>query len=71
MLVLTRMVGESIRVNDDIQITVLDANGRQIRLGVTAPPDVAVHREEIWQRIQQGRPSKGANAGQPTQSMDK
>ncbi|MCY1391719.1 Carbon storage regulator [compost metagenome] len=52
MLLLTRNPGETIRINDDISVTVLVVDGKQVRLGITAPPDVAVHREEIYQRIQ-------------------
>jgi carbon storage regulator len=51
MLILTRKVNESLIVGDDITITVLGVKGNQVRLGVTAPRDVAVHREEIYQRI--------------------
>lgn len=52
MLILTRRVGESLMVGDDITITVLGVKGNQVRIGVNAPKDVAVHREEIYQRIQ-------------------
>lgn len=52
MLILTRRIGETIRINDDISVTVLSVNGQQVKLGITAPADVAVHREEIYERIQ-------------------
>lgn len=52
MLILTRKAGETIRINDDISITVLGVSGQQVRIGVTAPASVEVHREEIYQRIQ-------------------
>lgn len=52
MLILTRRPGETIRINDDISVTVLSVCGRQIKLGVDAPEQVIVHREEIYQRIQ-------------------
>ena len=52
MLILTRKPGETIRINDDISITVLSVNGQQMKLGVEAPAEVAVHRQEIYQRIQ-------------------
>jgi carbon storage regulator len=52
MLILTRKPGETIRINDDISITVLGVSGQQVRLGIEAPKEVAVHREEIYQRIQ-------------------
>ncbi|MEQ9394688.1 carbon storage regulator CsrA [Haliea sp.] len=54
MLILTRRVGESLMVGDDITITVLGVKGNQVRIGVNAPKDVAVHREEIYNRIQGG-----------------
>ena len=52
MLIITRYIGETIHVDDDITIAVLDVRGRQIKLGVNAPRDVPVHREEIHRRIQ-------------------
>jgi len=52
MLILTRRVGESLMVGDEITITVLGVKGNQVRIGVNAPRDVAVHREEIYNRIQ-------------------
>jgi len=55
MLILTRRVGESLMIGDDVNVTVLGVKGNQVRIGVNAPRDVAVHREEIYQRIQQER----------------
>jgi len=52
LLILTRRVGESIKVGEEITITVLGVKGNQVRIGVGAPRDVAVHREEIYDRIQ-------------------
>ena len=52
MLILTRRVGESLIIGDDVTITVLGVKGNQVRIGVNAPGDVAVHREEILDRIQ-------------------
>ena len=52
MLILTRRVGETLMVCDDVTVTVLGVKGNQVRIGVNAPKDVSVHREEIYQRIQ-------------------
>ena len=52
MLILTRRVGETLMIGDEVTVTVLGVKGNQVRLGVNAPRDVAVHREEIWRRIQ-------------------
>lgn len=53
MLVLTRRTNQSIKIGDDIEITVIEVRGDQVRLGVTAPRDIAVHRKEIYLQIQQ------------------
>lgn len=52
MLILTRRVGESLMIGDEVNVTVLGIRGNQVRIGVNAPKDVAVHREEIYDRIQ-------------------
>lgn len=54
MLILGRRIGESIMIGDNIKITVLDVQGQQVRIGLDAPREVSVHREEIYQRIQKG-----------------
>ncbi len=51
MLILTRRVGETLMIGDQVSVTVLGVKGNQVRIGINAPKDVAVHREEIFQRI--------------------
>ncbi|GMU47724.1 MAG: hypothetical protein AMXMBFR26_25060 [Porticoccaceae bacterium] len=57
MLILTRRVGETLVIGDDVTVTVLGVKGNQVRLGVNAPRDLPVHREEIYERIQQEKRS--------------
>jgi carbon storage regulator len=51
MLIVTRRVGESVMIGDDVTVTILGVKGNQIRVGIDAPKEVAVHREEIYERI--------------------
>jgi carbon storage regulator len=53
MLILTRKVGEALMIGSDVTVTVMAVHGNQVRIGINAPKDVAVHREEIYDRVQQ------------------
>ncbi len=64
MLILTRRIGETLMVGDEVTVTVLGVKGNQVRIGVNAPKDIAVHREEIYQRIQREK-QLGQAGGQP------
>lgn len=61
MLILTRRLGETLTIGDDITVTVLDVRGAQVRLGIDAPPQVPVHREEIYQKIQREKAELAAS----------
>lgn len=58
MLILTRRLGESVKIGDDVTVTVMGVRGPNVRLGFTAPQDLSVHREEIYQRLQAGGSAK-------------
>jgi len=66
MLILTRRIGESIIIGDNIVINVLGVRGLQVRLGIEAPRDVSVHREEIYQRILEEKEVEGGTEGEAT-----
>ena len=64
MLILTRRVGETVVIGDDVTVTVLGVKGNQVRLGINAPRDVAVHREEIYERIRREQTEKESELSQ-------
>ncbi len=68
MLILTRRVGESLRIGDDVSVTVLGIKGSQVRLGVNAPKSVSVHREEVYDRIND---ENSKNSGENTKTSEK
>jgi len=63
MLILTRRAGEALRIGDEIEVTVMAVNGSQVRIGISAPRDIAVDREEIAERKRRDREAAGALAG--------
>ena len=63
MLILTRRVGETVMIGENITVTVLGVKGNQVRVGVNAPRDVAVHREEIYERIKREGPNTDGGEG--------
>jgi carbon storage regulator len=62
MLILTRRVGETLMIGDEVTVTVLGVKGNQVRIGVNAPKDVSVHREEIYERIKKEQSESNSSA---------
>jgi carbon storage regulator len=69
MLILTRRVGETVMIGNEVTVTVLGVKGNQVRIGVNAPKDVAVHREEIYERIKREQDQDGLGAA-PAKMID-
>ena len=67
MLILTRRMGETVMIGDDVTITVLGVKGNQVRVGINAPKTLAVHREEIYERIKRERQIGHAVADEPVE----
>jgi carbon storage regulator len=67
MLILTRRVGETVMIGDDVTITVLGVKGNQVRVGINAPKHVAVHREEIYERIKREQQSEEVEKPKPAE----
>ena len=71
MLILTRRVGESVVIGEDVTVTVLGVKGNQVRIGINAPKHVTVHREEIFERIKSGRDAETAgNTEEPASPQE-
>jgi len=70
MLILTRRVGETVMIGNEVTVTVLGVKGNQVRVGVNAPKDVAVHREEIYERIKREEDQEVRSGASPSKIVD-
>ncbi len=68
MLIFTRRIGEEIRIGDDIRLRIIDIKGKQVRLGIEAPPEVIIHREEIYRRINEAGQSEEKQPNPPVRA---
>ena len=66
MLILTRRVGETVMIGNDVTVTVLGVKGNQVRVGINAPKNVAVHREEIYERIKREQQGEASGESEPS-----
>jgi carbon storage regulator len=70
MLILTRRVGETVVIGNDVTVTILGVKGNQVRVGINAPKTVAVHREEIYERIKREQDSAGGENSDPSSPVE-
>ena len=70
MLILTRRVGETVMIGNDVTVTVLGVKGNQVRVGINAPKTIAVHREEIYERIKREQQGDSQDQGESQQAAE-
>jgi carbon storage regulator len=70
MLILTRRVGETVMIGNDVTVTILGVKGNQVRVGINAPKTIAVHREEIYERIKREQEGNSDNGDEPQSPVE-